>query len=410
MRGKNGCVKAGSVLVAARPAYGYRYVPGERTGSLEPHPDEAPIVQDMFRWCVEERLSSYAIAKRLCELEIPSRADTAAGIVRKKGAHHTWNPHTIRNILRNETYKGLWHWNKTRMVKHGDTKRQVPRPREEWLTVEVPALVDATVWERAQVQLSNNKANGTRVTVREYLLRGLIFCPSCKRRWYARYKADIDRVYYRCPTAKAEVWAPDDCSLRFSLEQRRLESAVLAAVKDFLLNPDVRAAGIAAEQERVRSERQRPADDLATIDRELAAVDAKLEALLDQAIAGASPTEMIEKRKRDFLAERERRLCDKEHALSRLATADVPDLEAAIEALAPTVEHAFVQASAAELRQLLDILRVEIHVVDRNTVRLTGVMGGPDGSTLVLLSAQKHHNRLLHAPSALEIPLAHPTK
>ena len=41
-RGKNGRVKAGGVLVAARPAYGYRYVAGERTGTLEPHPDEAP--------------------------------------------------------------------------------------------------------------------------------------------------------------------------------------------------------------------------------------------------------------------------------------------------------------------------------------------------------------------------------
>ena len=47
-RGKNGRVKAGGVLVAARPAYGYRYIAGDRTGMLEPQPDEAPVVRQIF--------------------------------------------------------------------------------------------------------------------------------------------------------------------------------------------------------------------------------------------------------------------------------------------------------------------------------------------------------------------------
>jgi len=205
-RGKDGRVRAGGVLVAARPAYGYRYVSGDHTGTLEPHPDEAPIVQQIFAWCVDERLSCYAIAKRLCETGRPSRADTDTGVVRKRAPHHTWNPHTVAKMLRNETYMGVWHWGKTRRVKRGDRIVQEPRPREEWLSLPVPALVDETTWQRAQVQLGRNKANA-RMTDREYLLRGLIFCPSCGRRWYARYKRDIDRCYYRCPSARRTVGA-----------------------------------------------------------------------------------------------------------------------------------------------------------------------------------------------------------
>src|SRR5215208_3530816 len=44
-RGKTGRAKAGNVLVAARPAYGYHYVSGDHTGTLEANPDEAAIVQ-----------------------------------------------------------------------------------------------------------------------------------------------------------------------------------------------------------------------------------------------------------------------------------------------------------------------------------------------------------------------------
>jgi site-specific DNA recombinase len=163
-RGKDGRVRAGGVLVAARPAYGYRYVSADYTGTLEPHPDEAPVVRSIFAWCVEERLSCYAIAKRLCETGRPSRADSDTGIVRKRAPHHTWNPHTVAKMLRNETYMGVWHWGKTRRVKRGDRIVQEPRPREEWLSLPVTPLVDEATWQRAQVQLATTNPTRERPT------------------------------------------------------------------------------------------------------------------------------------------------------------------------------------------------------------------------------------------------------
>ena len=382
-RGKNGRVQAGGVLVAARPAYGYRYVPGERTGSLVPDPDEAPIVRRIFAWCADDGLTTYEIAKRLCAESVPTRADTNPTVVRKVTDRHFWDPHTVSRILRNETHKGVWHWNKTRRVKRGDQKVQEPRPREEWLTIAVPALVDEATWERAQQQLDRNKTNARRNAKREYLLRGLVFCPSCGRRWIGRYKNHLDRAYYRCPTTEGEPWR-QDCTARFGVEQTRLEGAVLAAIKAFLLDPETRAAGVSAEQERVASERQRLTDDLTTIDRHLAEVDRRLGSLLDDALIAGFPSDILDRRKRDLLAERERRTREREQALARLASTDVPDIEAAIAALAPTVERAFAAATPAELRRLLEVLRVEVHVQDRETARLTGVVGGEDGSIVSL--------------------------
>jgi site-specific DNA recombinase len=296
---------------------------------------------------------------------------------------HFWDPMTVARILHNETYKGAWHWNKTRRVKRGDRKVQEPRPREEWLTLAVTPLIDEATWERAQAQLERNTAQARRNAKREYLLRGLVFCPSCGRRWTGRYKNHLGRAYYRCPTTEGEPWRTD-CSARFGIEQGRLESGVLAAVKDFLLDPETRAAGITAEHERLSTERQRLSNDLTTIDRRLADVQRQLGALLDDALTDGFPADIIDRRKRDLLAEREARAREREQAMARLAETGAPDIEAAVAALAPTVEQAFAHATPAELRQLFELLRIEVHPIDRHSAQITGVVGGEDGSVVML--------------------------
>src|SRR5215210_7090494 len=91
-RGKDGRVRDGHVLVAARPAYGYRYIGGKRTGTLEPHSDEAAIVQRIFALCADEGLTCYEIAKRLHAEGIATRADTNPSVVHKVTDRHFWDP------------------------------------------------------------------------------------------------------------------------------------------------------------------------------------------------------------------------------------------------------------------------------------------------------------------------------
>jgi site-specific DNA recombinase len=384
-RGKEGRIKDGKPLVAARPAYGYLYLGGNRTGALEPHPDEAPIVQRIFGWCANDGLTTYEIAKRLYADGIPTRGDADGSIVRKKTDHHFWDPSTVSRILRNETHKGVWYWRKTKKVQRGDKRVQVARPREEWLSIQITPIVDEATWDRAQQQLSRNKVQASRNAKREYLLRGLVFCPSCGRRWTGRYKNHLNRAYYRCPTTEGEPWR-QDCKARFGLEQQKLETAVLHAVKSFLLDPETRAAGVTAEQERVSVERARLTGDLAAVDRRIADVERRLGALLDQALTGGFPADLIDRRKRDLMAEREARSREREVALARLSDTGLPDIDAAIAELAPTVEQAFEYATPAELRRLLELLRVEVYPVDRTSIRLTGIIAAADGSVLTLSS------------------------
>jgi site-specific DNA recombinase len=57
---------------------------------------EATVVQQMYRWLVEEQLSSYAIQQRLTAQGVPTRATNAQG----------WAQSSVIRILSNPIYTG----------------------------------------------------------------------------------------------------------------------------------------------------------------------------------------------------------------------------------------------------------------------------------------------------------------
>src|SRR5712691_2470172 len=74
-RGRRGRAQAGHVPYGRR-TFGYRYVKhGEKGAHYEVDPEEAALVQRIFRLCVTEGLSVYAIAERLTTEDIPTPKD-----------------------------------------------------------------------------------------------------------------------------------------------------------------------------------------------------------------------------------------------------------------------------------------------------------------------------------------------
>ncbi len=59
--------------------------------------------------------------------------------------------------------------------KHNSSR--VTRPREEWIPIEVPAIIDQETWEQAREQLRRNKERAPRNNKKhDYLLKGLLVC------------------------------------------------------------------------------------------------------------------------------------------------------------------------------------------------------------------------------------------
>jgi site-specific DNA recombinase len=146
-------------------------------------------------------------------------------------------------------------------------------PEDQWVMVSVPAILDPETWAETQRCLAENKATARRNARRDYLLRGMIFCP-CGRRWVGRYKANVSRAYYRCPTTKAEAWQ-STCPAQFSIRADALEAAVWGQVADYLLHPDSLFAEVSRRRDEQTAEAQRRARRFEAVEAAITDVDRK---------------------------------------------------------------------------------------------------------------------------------------
>lgn len=375
-RGKNGRAAAGYPLMpAGRAPYGYRYISdGKGKGHLEIEDPEAQVVRDMYRWLLDEGLSSYAIAQRIWELGIPSRGDTNPVVgARKKKGYADWSPVTIRKILSNPIYKGKWYWGKTRVVRQGGKRVARRRPPEEWIEVEVQAIVDEQTWDMAQERLRQNKEFARRNARREYLLRGLVFC-SCGRRWVGRYKNHLKRAYYRCPTSESEPWRKA-CPARFSIRQEILEEAVWREVQAFLLDPDQLQAGLRRYFQEKEAERLESEARMQAIVRALDDVDRKLGSLLVKELAGEYPDTVLAVEKRRLLEQRGELEDTRRRLQAQLeAVAPNPEQVKSLWDFSTKIRQGLECASPEKKRQILELLHIRVDVIDRQRVRISGVI------------------------------------
>lgn len=372
-RGKNGKAAAGQVIIpASRAPYGYDYVaPGKGQGQLVIREDQAASVRQVFAWLAVHQLSTNEIARRLHAAGVPSKGDLSAS-VRKKAGRATWTPGAVRLLLSNPVYAGTWYWGKVRSTRINGRKVKVAQPESEWTAVPVPAIVPRETWDAAQRQRQINAKRTYHETARHYLLRGMIVCP-CGRRWVGRNQQERRTASYRCPTTTGEPWRPA-CTWRFGIPQSAIEQAVWRYVFGELLHPANLRAELERQQSAAAAAAKERARTLRAIDGALRDLDRKLSILVGEALDGI-PAQIIDARKRALLAERR----DLEEARERTQIlAEQHDITpatiATIEDLAARVQQAEPDFTPEERRRILTLLRVRVDVLDRERVRVTGLV------------------------------------
>jgi site-specific DNA recombinase len=202
--GKEQRAREGKVMAMPHPAYGYRYIIGE--GRLELVEEEAYWVREVFDWFVEEHASVISIARKLNDLQVPT----------KQGGLY-WRPGNIRNMLRNTIYTGAWQWNRTQsaMPKH---PRKLDRARlksgsaakssSQWIEVQVPAVITPAQHLAAAERLASNKHVTEGRSRYPYLLRGLLRCHYCGYRIVGASSGPY--AYYKCGS-KTNRLIKSDC-------------------------------------------------------------------------------------------------------------------------------------------------------------------------------------------------------
>ncbi len=211
-RGKRHAAQIGAVSVLSGAPYGYRYV-SKRDGDGEARFDvvleEARVVRQVFSWVGQDRCSIGEVCRRLNAAKEKTRTGKTV-----------WDRATVWDMLKNPAYKGAAAFGKTSVEplrprlrgqrgRPMQPKRAVSTqdvPREKWMSISVPALVDEAVFETVQEQLQENQQRA-RIGQRgaRYLLQGLLVCACCGYAYYGKPISPSARkgnprsyAYYRC--------------------------------------------------------------------------------------------------------------------------------------------------------------------------------------------------------------------
>ena len=214
-RGKLHKAQQGKVCVLSGAPYGYVYLRAteQEEARYQIHETEAAVVRRIFQMLCVEQLSLAAIARQLTMEKIPTRHDIGR-----------WERSVVWAILRNPAYCGQAAYRKTQSVervrptklahdrgfypKHVHSSSR-DRPKEEWITIPVPALISQELFEQAQQRLAENKRFSPRNNKRhDYLLSGLLRCQQCGYALYGKptSTSKYQRCYYRCAGQDSYRW------------------------------------------------------------------------------------------------------------------------------------------------------------------------------------------------------------
>jgi site-specific DNA recombinase len=312
-RGKLQKARAGW-FIGGRAPYGYRYVPAHEGagGRLEIDDAEAAVVRVVYGWLVDEQMTIRQILKRL-----------NFGPWFPRSGRHPWSPSVVHHVLSEPVYAGTTYVNRYDFVEAKKPRSRKPsysgkgcrrmRPREQWIPVPAPAIVDQVLWDRAQTQLARNAQLSFRNNQRHnHLLRCLLTCSACGLAMHgvARTLADgVPRSFYRCSGKDKVMTARETACPRATLDGASIEAVVWAHVRALLADPD----RLLAQFERFASgagelaERGRAADQ---------PIECRLERLAraDQRLVDAYQAEVITLTE---LGERRRSLADQRAILDQ---------------------------------------------------------------------------------------------
>ena len=239
--GKRGTAKQGRVPMGGLP-YGYRIGDDGRPEVVE---EQAEIVRRIFHMYVHEGMGSPSIAVRLTDEGIPTQTGKLL-----------WRQSYIHYVLANATYTGTWVYGKTRVISTDYGTKEYDQPRDTWIEVPVPPLVDEKTWERAQKLKKQRSRRAKRNTKVLYLLQHLLRCGECghnfhaKSTWRTSSVRNGKRYRYDLPTPRRYYMCNGTLSLRLRCREKpyipaeKLEETIWSEVKRVIENPHLIVTGI----------------------------------------------------------------------------------------------------------------------------------------------------------------------
>lgn len=230
LRGKRAKARQGKIPINNNP-YGFGW-DAENSMYLI-NTDEAAIITLIYDMCLTSHWGSPQIASEL----------SSRGILNRAGK--PFSPMAIYRILTKELYCGTAYSGQITTTKTGQhTRKTAKRPKEEWISIEVPPIVTRKTWENAQQVIKQNSGISRKNAKRDYLLQGIVRCGICGRGMVASQMKDHGKTrhYYRCVTKSSPQYRQltPRCSNRFipvdAIEEDVWQTLIDLAQDEALLN------------------------------------------------------------------------------------------------------------------------------------------------------------------------------
>jgi site-specific DNA recombinase len=300
-RGKLYRARCGEVVSPDVP-FGYVKVPRRDTvaAHAEIEPAEAAIVRRIFEDYVERGLTVRQIAKLLTlERTLPP------------GHGGQWHWSSVDRILHEEAYIGTYYYNRKHCVPvegvYGQKRQRFKcrwRPKEEWIAISVPPIIDLGTFQKAASRVRENQAFSAR-NLQEggYLLRKLIRCGHCGTSCSAHtskqtYKGEVHAShYYSCLRTTSGFLKQERCS------QRRIRAEVLDEWVWEEVSTRLQDAGLVLEayqqhQIHRRESATRSSEPTDKLDTQIKFANKELSRLFDAYQSGALELSELQRRRR----------------------------------------------------------------------------------------------------------------
>jgi site-specific DNA recombinase len=213
--------------------YGYRTVEVEKRGQrikkhLQIEEREAAVVRQIFQLARE----GDGIKGPMGIKDIASWLNNRGFRNRRGNLFYTG---TVHVILTRESYTGVHFYN------CNDSRTKRPRPKEEWIAVQIPQIIPLNEFHMVQKRLYARRPSVTppRISTSDVLLTGLVRCECCGGPLMLRTgtgrSGGIYR-YYACAANRLKGHLA--CKSPVAIPEGKLDTLVITGLADQLLTPD----------------------------------------------------------------------------------------------------------------------------------------------------------------------------
>jgi len=240
--------KQGSALIG-QPPYGYKWNKDKK--AYEEEPSQVHIYKRIVSLYLDQNYTLLGIANQLSREGVPTPSESR-GLKRHS---KRWNKQEVRKILRNPAYTGKADHNRF-CYEDGRSKEtgqeykfagKKLKPKEEWVQVRFPRLIDEERWNLIQHKIEVNKGKPKKRhkgQENHFLADSFLRCGECDSKMRKKFKPEPNgknRYYYLCywkstTSGELEAVGRERCDLE-TVDAERIDRRIFYKVAEFISHP-----------------------------------------------------------------------------------------------------------------------------------------------------------------------------